>query len=219
MTDFFTTPADSRRRFLQRAGTAAALAPAMALASVTNDKAPEKPLGRADNCILLWLGGGACHIDTWDPKRKGDGKKIAGSFYDPIPTAIPGVQVCEHLKRSARLLDRCVLLRGVHHEVIDEHAAATNRLHTGRPPSGTTIYPSIGSVVAHERGAVGDGVPPYVVMGYPSASRGPGFLDARAGYLYLTDTTAGPMGLRNGSSIRTAATSRSATMPPPPPRG
>ena len=48
--------------------------------------------------------------------------------------------------------------------MIDEHAAATNRLHTGRPPSGTTIYPSIGSVVAHERGAVGDGVPPYVVF-------------------------------------------------------
>ncbi len=203
MTCFPATSATSRRRFLQLAGTATALAPVISRGS--EPKAEQKPsrgpVGRADNCILLWLGGGACHVDTWDPKRKGDGKKIAGSFYDPVPTAIPGVQVCEHLKRSARLLDRCVLLRSVHHEVIDEHAAATNRMHTGRPPSGTTIYPSIGSVMAHERGAAAEGVPPYVVMGYPSASRGPGFLGAGAGYLYLTDTKAGPAGLQRPDAV------------------
>ena len=165
MTNIKSTQSGSRRQFLQLAGTAAAMAPAITAA----DKPVVSPsVGQADNCILLWLGGGACHIDTWDPKRKGDGKKIAGSYYDAIPTAIPGVEVCQHLKRSARLLDRCVLLRSVPPAVIDEHAAAPNRMHTGRPPSGTTIYPSIGSVVAHQRGTAGDGVPPYVVMGYPS---------------------------------------------------
>lgn len=203
MTDFHTTPADSRRRFLQLAGSATALAPILGAAAkpLSRDKTSTFPAGNADSCILLWLGGGACHIDTWDPKRKGDGKKQAGSYYDPISTAVDGVQVCEHLKQSAKLLDRCVLLRGVHHEVIDEHAAATNRLHTGRPPAGTTIYPSIGSVVAHQRGAAGEGVPPYVVMGYPSASRGPGFLGAAAGYLYLTDTEAGPAGLQRPGGV------------------
>ena len=201
MSSFLATSTDSRRRFLELAGTAAALPAAITSAGQAEDKPPGGPLGKADNCILLWLGGGACHIDTWDPKRKGDGKKIAGSYYGSIPTAIPGVQVCEHLKRSAKLLDRCVLLRGVHHEVIDEHAAATNRMHTGRPPSGTTIYPSIGSVVAHQRGTTGDGVPPYVVMGYPSPSRGPGFLGAAAGYLYLTDTKAGPAGLQRPDGV------------------
>ena len=43
----------------------------------------------------------------------------------------------------------------------------SNRMHTGRPTSGTIIYPSIGSIVAHERGAAGDGVPAYVLIGYP----------------------------------------------------
>ena len=33
---------------------------------------------------------------------------------------------------------------------------ATNRLHTGRPSAGTTLYPSIGSIVAHERPAEGE---------------------------------------------------------------
>ena len=55
-------------------------------------------------------------------------------------------------ERTAPLLDRCVLLRTVHHAVVDEHAAATNRLHVGRPTTGTTVYPSIGSIVAHEMG-------------------------------------------------------------------
>src|SRR6185503_17613780 len=72
-------------------------------------------------------------------KREGDFKKVAGSAYPAIDTAIPGVQVCEHLSGCARILDRFVLLRTVNHDVIDEHAAATNRLHTGRPTSGTVI--------------------------------------------------------------------------------
>src|SRR5205823_3203253 len=84
-----------------------------------------------------WLGGGACHIDTWDPKQKGDGRKKAGSYYDPVSTAIAGASVCQHLSRTAPLLDRAVLVRTLHHDAVDEHAAATNRLHTGRPGSST----------------------------------------------------------------------------------
>ena len=38
------------------------------------------PKGKADACIFLWLGGGAAQIDTFDPKRRGDGKKVAGSI-------------------------------------------------------------------------------------------------------------------------------------------
>jgi len=98
-------------------------------------------------------------------------------------------------------MDRLVLMRSVHHDVIDEHAAAVNRVHVGRPPAGTTIYPSIGSIVAHELGAKTEGIPPYVVMGYPSASRGPGFLGAKYGYIYLTDTELGPAGLKRPDDV------------------
>ncbi len=131
----------------------------------------------AEHCILIWLGGGAAQIDTWDPKRRGDpAKKIPGSAYDAIPTAIPGEKVCAHLWRSAPLLDRAVLVRTSHHDVVDEHAAATNRMHTGRPTTGTVVYPSMGSVVSHELEPEQAGVPSYAVMGYPNLTRGPGFL-------------------------------------------
>src|SRR5205809_4398650 len=153
------------------------------------------PKGKADACIFLWLGGGAAHMDTFDPKARGDGKKKPGSYYDSIETAIPGARVCEHLKLSAPLLDRCVLMRSLNHEISGEHGAAANLVHTGRMPSGTILYPSIGSIVSHELGTKSAEVPAYVVMGYPNITRDPGFLGAKYGYVYLLQTETGPNGL------------------------
>lgn len=189
----------SRREFL--AGTAAA-ALAARVATADPAAAGAAPRGRAEHCIFIWLGGGACHIDTWDPKAKGDAKaKKPGSYYDAIPTAIPDVQVCEHLSRCAPLLDRFAVLRTIHHEVIDEHARATNQVHTGRPTAGTIVYPSIGSAVLATKGPVNDRVPGYVLIGFPNVTRGPGFLGARAGYVYLTDTRVGPAGFARQPEI------------------
>lgn len=171
----------------------------------------KKPLlkGKVEHVISIWLGGGMGQIDTFDPKRKGDPKsKKAGSYYNSIDTSVNGVQVCEHLKLLAPLMDRVTAVRTVHHSVIDEHAAATNRMHTGRPVSGTVKYPSLGSIIAHERGAANPSVPPYVLIGYPNVTRGPGFLGAKHGYLYLTDTNRGPAGLSRPKGISEARQSR-----------
>jgi hypothetical protein len=184
----------SRRHFL--AAAAAAAAPATRLRA---RESTDIPLGKAEHCIFVWLGGGAAQIDTWDPKAKGDAKaKQAGSYYDAIPTAIPGVNVCQHLARCARLYDRFIPVRTVHHEVIDEHARATNQVHTGRPTAGTIIYPSIGSAVSHTRGPINDRVPTYMLLGFPNVTRGPGFLGADAGFVYLT---AGPAGFARQPEI------------------
>lgn len=185
----------SRRDFLQTGSFAAA-----ALMSASQLRAEESvdpvTLGKAEHCVMIWLGGGAGQIDTWDPKQVGDPKgKKAGSYYPSIDTAISGVKVCEHLPECAKILDRFAPIRTLHHDVIDEHAAAVNRMHTGRPVSGTVTYPSIGSVVSYRRGPADEGVPAYVLIGYPSTTRGPGFLGSQSGYLYLTDTESGPQGL------------------------
>ena len=201
--------AQNRREFLQTTGTAGAAGLALGGSSlVANEEHKDVlkgiPKGNAEHVVMVWLGGGACHIDTWDPKIKGDatGKdKKPGSYYDSIPTAIEGVQVCEHLPKCADILDRFNPIRSTHHEVIDEHAAATNRMHTGRPTTGTLVYPSIGSMVAHQRGAADDSAPAYILIGYPNVTRGPGFLGAKAGYVYLTDTNEGPNGLSRFAGV------------------
>ena len=190
--------------------TGAALACGLALPrSIFADSTTALLQGKAEHVISIWLGGGMGQVDTFDPKRKGDPKKnVAGSYYEAIDTAVPGVRLCEHLKALAPLMDRVTAVRTVNHEVIDEHAAATNRMHTGRAISGTVTYPSLGSLVAHERGAAVDGAPPYVLIGYPNVTRGPGFLGARDGYLYLTDTSQGPAGLSRADGITPARQSR-----------
>jgi len=101
----------------------------------------------------------------------------------------------------AQRLDRGTIIRTVQHDVIDEHAAATNRMHVGRAPTGTIVYPSLGSVVSHELGSSSSEVPAYIVMGYPSATRGPGFLGAKHNYIYLIDTDSGPEGLKRPDDV------------------
>ncbi|RYD73081.1 MAG: DUF1501 domain-containing protein, partial [Verrucomicrobiaceae bacterium] len=188
----------NRREFFLRAAAAAAATPLLGNAgwAAGLDNAV-MPRGKAEHCIFIWLGGGMSQIDTFDPKKRGDSKstpKVPGSDYAAIDTAVPGVQFTEHLSKVARVADRMTVVRTVNHHVIDEHAFATNIVHTGRMISDSVIYPSIGSIVAHERGAANPEVPAYMLMGYPNVSRGPGFLGARHGYVYLIDTESGPAG-------------------------
>ncbi len=165
--------------------------------------------GKAEHVISVWLGGGMAQVDTFDPKRKGDPKtKKPGCYYNTISTAVDGVNLSEHLSGLAPLMDRVTAVRTVNHGTIDEHAAATNRMHTGRPISGTVQYPSLGSMVAHQRGAISENAPPYVLVGYPNVTRGPGFLGNSAGYLYLTDTSQGPAGLSRPQGISEARQQR-----------
>ena len=194
----------NRRSLLQISATGLAAAQKAVTAESEQATARAPVRGSAKSCIFIWLGGGASQIDMWDPKVQGDpkqGHKKPGSAYASIPTAIQGVQVCQHLKAMADRLDRGCLIRSVNHDVIDEHAAAVNRMHIGRAPTGTTVYPSIGSVVSHELGQDDSQVPSYVVMGYPSATRGPGFLGARHNYIYLIDTESGPAGLQRPADV------------------
>src|SRR5262249_36559060 len=69
-------------------------------------------------------------------------------------------------------------------------------------------YPSLGSVVSHELGASDEGIPPYVVIGYPNPTRGPGFLGSKHGYLYLTETDVGPSGLTRPADVDAARQAR-----------
>ena len=73
-----------RRQFL--AGTAAAAAMPSVLHSAPR---PDFAPGKVEHCIHIWLGGGACHVDTWDPKIKGDPK-----LKNRAPTMMPSIPRC-----------------------------------------------------------------------------------------------------------------------------
>lgn len=69
--------------------------------------------GRAKSVILLYLLGGAATQDMWDLKPDAPAE-IRGEF-KPIPTNVPGIQICEHLPRMARWMHRAALVRSVNH--------------------------------------------------------------------------------------------------------
>lgn len=200
-----------RREFLAASGAGLLAAGAHGLPAFGSEAS--FPRGTAEHVIMLWMGGGQSQVDTWDQKRvTKDGRKDPGSAYPGISTAIPGVEICEHLAAMAPRMDRCVPVRSVHHEVIDEHGAAAYRMHIGRPVSGTVVYPSLASIVSAMKGPGSDLMPTYVLMGQPSAGRNPGFLGAEHGPLVVTSTTAGPRGLVRPTRISDARAARRAAM-------
>lgn len=202
-----------RRAFLSRVVGTVGAAGLARLDSPLRAAANVSPRGKAEHCIFIWLGGGMSQIDTFTPtEARGNSKtREAGTDYEIIATAVPGLRFTEPLAKTARLAERMTVLRTVHHN-IGEHGLATNFVHTGRPVSGSTVYPSVGSIVVHERGPLSEQIPAYIMMGLPSVSRGPGFLGPRYGYVYLTDTEVGPVGFSPVEELGDSRGARRRTM-------
>src|SRR5262249_34292679 len=92
-----------------------------------------------------------------DPKPEAPAE-IRGK-YKPIPTALPGLYVGEHLPRMARVMDRLTLVRsGAHNN--DHHETATNWVLCGRFGTPFGGYPAMGAVVEQQR-ASGRTLRPY----------------------------------------------------------
>ena len=154
----------TRRDFL-RAGTLAAGSVGLSLAGVqAADRARER------NCILLFLVGGPSQLDTWDPKPNAP-SHIRGPFR-PIQTNVPGIQICEHFPRMARMADRYAIVRSVHHEAAPVHETGQQLMQTGHLFQGGQEYPHYGAVVSHLRGNGRDGLPPFVILPGPIGNTG-----------------------------------------------
>jgi len=122
--------------------------------------------GKARSVIQIWLSGGPSQLDMWDMKPEMS-TEIRGPFR-PISTAIPGVQICEHLPLQAAMMDQFALIRSMdatssNHTPITFQAAnpKAQRTEIGRQGGG---YPSMGSVAAKFRGPNQPGMPAYVAL-------------------------------------------------------
>jgi hypothetical protein len=81
-----------------------------------------RPARKARSVILLFLSGGPSQLDMWDLKPAAP-EEIRGTF-QPISTAVPGIQISEHLPRSARLADKFSIVRSMHHATANHPAAS-----------------------------------------------------------------------------------------------
>lgn len=118
---------------------------------------------RAKSTILIWLSGGASHLDMWDMKPAAPAE-YRGEF-KPMATSAPGVRLCEHMPLLAKQAHHLAVVNSLGHfnrGTGDHHAGYYYNL-TGREPDPTfrqllndrkpqpTDWPFIGSVVAAKR--------------------------------------------------------------------
>lgn len=130
---------------------------------------------RVKSCILLWLDGGPSHLETFDLKPQAPAE-VRGPFR-PISTAVSGIQICEHLSETARVMNHLTVLRSLT-SPLGEHGLANHYLLTGYEPVPALTYPHFGAVVSALRPAHAAAIlPPHVAL--PSAGGvGAGFLGA-----------------------------------------
>ncbi len=126
--------------------------------------------GKAKSCILIFLFGGPSQLDTWDLKPDAP-VEYRGEF-KPIATTVPGIRVCEHLPRTARVAQHMALVRSLtmSGRVIGngDHHADTYYMLTGHRPDRSFFveginrkphaddWPFIGSTVAFRRPPAAD---------------------------------------------------------------
>jgi hypothetical protein len=88
--------------------------------------------------LVVWLHGGASHLETYDPKPLAP-SEYRGP-YRPISTRVPGMQVSELLPRHARVAHRFTLLRSLAHTG-PCHDSGPQQLFTGFPITANRLKP------------------------------------------------------------------------------
>ncbi|MBX3441327.1 MAG: DUF1501 domain-containing protein [Planctomyces sp.] len=135
----------------------------LASRALAADDAPPG-FGRAKSCILLFMWGGPAHQDTWDLKPDAPAE-VRGEF-QPISTAVPGIQIGEHFPLLAQRTDQLAIIRSMTHNNVD-HTPSTHFLLTGQAPPPTSDlrqdWPSLGSVLSR-LGRGSEPLPPFVSM-------------------------------------------------------
>jgi hypothetical protein len=131
---------------------------------------PRGRKARARAVIFLHQFGGPSHHDTVDMKPDAPAE-VRGEFR-PIPTTVPGFQVCERLPRLARVADKLTVVRSLHHEMKNHNSAGYYSLTGHAPPTDDQrlrdtrdLFPAYGSVVSRFAPADG-GMPTFVAYPY-----------------------------------------------------
>src|SRR4051812_26673099 len=98
--------------------------------------------------ILLFAHGGPSHLETYDLKPDAPAE-IRGPF-KPAATSAPGVRICEHLPRQAKVAHRFTLVRSCSHDQANHFEGHARFLSGyGQMKAGTSEshYPMVGAVV------------------------------------------------------------------------
>jgi hypothetical protein len=146
----------SRRSFLQLGGLALG---GLSLPQLLQAESQAGIRSSHKSIIMIFLSGGPPHQDMVDLKPTAPAE-IRGEF-KPIATSVPGIQICEHLPKLAKMTDRVAIIRSLvgsegHHSAFQcMHGRTQQRQAAGG-------WPALGSTVSKLRGPTREGIPPFV---------------------------------------------------------
>src|SRR5262245_5170790 len=165
-----------RREFLRVGGLALG---GLGLAEVAAARSRSKSTADT-SVILVYCLGGPSQLETYDLKP--DGPSEMRSVFRPILTVVPGMSICEHLPRQARVADKFSLIRSMRHTINIHNDGSINVL-TGKEPSvpdptstATSEHPDFGMIASRLRGLHPDAVPQYVSLPSPFHMTRPTYL-------------------------------------------
>jgi hypothetical protein len=172
-----------RRDFL-RVGTATLFGGTLSLPGILAAQAKRGASKSDVSLIFIFLHGGLSTIDSFDLKPNAPAE-FRGEF-KPIATNVNGIQVCEHLPKLARCMDKLSLIRSFRHHNSD-HGPADHHIFTGYFPQAgfnpslkpNNQRPAHGAIIARKLGPRGS-VPPYVCLPKMHPSCGSAYLGAAA---------------------------------------
>ena len=154
------------RRAALKIGAFSFGATTLTLADVYRAEAGQPSAAGHKAIINVFLGGGPPHQDTFDLKPDAPAE-VRGEF-QPIPTNVPGIAVCEVFPKLARMMDKFAVVRSIvgakggH----DAYQCTTGFDRQSLSPIGGR--PSIGSALTKLQGAVDPSVPPFVGLTAPT---------------------------------------------------
>ena len=150
-------------------------------------------IGKAKSVIVLWMGGGPSHIDTFDPKP--DAPREWKCEFDAITVKGGGYQISEHLPKLAAVGDQLSVIKSMTHPE-GAHERGTTYMLTGYRAIPGFEYPGYGSVVAKEKGWQ-KSMPPYVAVPGVIGDAGAGYLGAEGSPFSAGDPGAGNYQVRD----------------------
>lgn len=164
----------SRRDFLKTASAAtlSALAAGYPRALWSAEAVTEKIKPSADTLIVLWMGGGMAHTETFDPKRytpfeKGIAPNQVLSTFPQIDTAVDQIKFSQGLEKMAAVMDRGTLIRTYTAGDLGFilHSRHQYQWHTGYAPPQTVAAPHLGAVISRTLGPLNPAVPAFINIG------------------------------------------------------
>jgi hypothetical protein len=163
----------SRRDFLKTAGAATVAALGAGFPRQILAHTPEEKIAAtADTIIVLWMGGGMAHTETFDPKRYTpfepglDPSRVLSTF-PSIDTAVDHIKFSQGLEKLAAVMDRGTLIRSYTAGDLGFilHSRHQYHWHTGYEPPQTVAAPHLGAVVARTLGPLNPAVPAFINIG------------------------------------------------------